>query len=392
MEELSRRAFLKRTTGAATFSACTITGATKLGHASEPDSVTQVGTFIDLTVCDGCPDKDTPACVLACREKNQHRFPEPEESIRVYWPREHYEDWSEQRENTGRLTPYNWTTIQKVKVTDDRNREHELSIPRRCMHCDNPACANLCPFGVNNKMPEGPVVIDTDYCMGGAKCRSVCPWGIPMRQAGVGLYMKLAPKLAGGGVMYKCDMCYDLIQEGKKPACVEACPRGAIKYGDKEAMRTQAKQRAEEIGGYVYGDKEGGGTSTFYVSPVSFDKVNEALQEQNVVDGRPGQPHMAPGIESILETSEGYALSALIAPVAGTFAAGVLAHKSLRAKRNHEKKKQIDAEAKEYHGSDETENNDERGVSEEQDGTAVYRESNGSGTTNGKGGTDEPQE
>ena len=47
-----------------------------------------------------------------------------------------------------------------------------------------------------------------------------------MRQAGVGLYLKLAPKLGGGGVMYKCDMCHDLIQQGKNPACVAACPQG----------------------------------------------------------------------------------------------------------------------------------------------------------------------
>ncbi len=336
MEQYSRRDFLKRSATAATLSACTISGATNLANAEARKTTTEVGTMIDLTVCDGCPDRDTPACVTACRDKNQDRFPEPEKPIGTYWPREHYEDWSDQRENTERLTPYNWTTVQKVTVKDDNGEEHEMAIPRRCMHCDNPACANLCPFGINNKMPEGPVVIDEDYCMGGAKCRSVCPWGIPMRQAGVGLYKKLAPKFAGGGVMYKCDMCYDRVKAGKKPACVEACPKRAISYGPKQEMRAKAKGRAKEIDGYIYGDEEGGGTSTFYVSPVPYEKINNALREQGVVDGHPGQPHMQPEVKNFLDSSQGLALSALVAPVAGTIAAGVVAHKTLKGKRNEQ--------------------------------------------------------
>ncbi|UTW69420.1 4Fe-4S dicluster domain-containing protein [Anaerobacillus sp. HL2] len=84
------------------------------------------------------------------------------------------------------------------------------------MHCIDAPCQKLCPFGVIRKKPnKGAVKIDTNFCMGGAKCRTVCPWDIPQRQAGVGLYMKLAPDLAGGGVMYKCDMCSDLLAKEK---------------------------------------------------------------------------------------------------------------------------------------------------------------------------------
>lgn len=366
MDNLSRRSFLKRTTTAATITACAATGLPQTTRASGSEEVAEIGTVIDLTVCDGCPDKETPACVLSCREKNEHRFPEPEEVIRNYWPRDHYEDWSHQRDNTDRLTPYNWTTVQKVKVTDDNGKEHNLAIQRRCMHCDNPPCANLCPFGVQNKMPEGPVVIDTNYCMGGAKCRDVCPWDIPMRQAGVGLYTKIAPTFAGGGVMYKCDMCYDLIQEGKEPACVTACPRNAISYGPKNEMLAKAKERAEEIGGYIYGDNENGGTSTFYVSPVPFDKIDEALREQNVVDGRPGQPHMSTDAENILDTTKGFALSALIAPVAGTVAAGILAHKTLKGENDEKPKKYKNHEKRKSNGSSEVKSEDKSEAKPEQ--------------------------
>lgn len=300
----------------------------------------KVGTMIDLTLCDGCPDRDTPACVSACREKNEPRFPNPRpEDIQPYWPQTKTEDWSKKRHLTDRLTPYNWTTVQKVEV-EHGGRLQSVSVPRRCMHCDDPPCARLCPFGAQEKTPEGPVVIDAETCFGGAKCRSVCPWGIPARQSGVGIYLDLAPKLAGGGVMYKCDLCHDRIVAGGRPACVEACPRGAISYGPKEEMRARAKARAAEISGHVYGDQENGGTSTFYVSAVPFEAIDRALAEKkkrSPAPDAPGYPRMQVGVENYLETANGLAASVLLAPVAGVLAAGAAAFRGAKRLRGAEK-------------------------------------------------------
>ena len=149
-----------------------------------------------------------------------------------YWPQKQHEDWSDKREITDRLTPYNWIYVQHLEV-EHRGETVKVHVPRRCMHCDNPPCSALCPFGVNEKTPEGPVVINTNGCFGGAKCRDVCPWKIPQRQAGVGLYKEVAPKFAGGGVMYKCDLCCDLVLQGREPACVTACPKQAMLFGPK---------------------------------------------------------------------------------------------------------------------------------------------------------------
>lgn len=283
-----------------------------------------VGTLIDLTKCDGCQHLEMPKCVQVCRTKNQEKFPKVGDGeIQNYWPQKMHEDWSKRQDVINRLTPYNWTFVESVKV-EHEGKLHELHIQRRCMHCDNPPCAHLCPFGSQSKSAEGPVLINYDTCFGGAKCRDVCPWEIPQRQAGVGLYTKIAPKFVGGGVMYKCDLCYDTIKKGGKPACVENCPQQAIVFGYKEEMRAEAYRRAQAINGYIYGDKENDGTSTFYVSPVPFEKIDQALKAEGI------KPGMEPEVENYLETANGVAKGFLVAPVAGIFAAGYAAYKTMK--------------------------------------------------------------
>lgn len=310
---MSRREFLART-AAAGVAGGAVLALPKAAHGAPNDPDGHVGTLIDLTRCAGCG-----ACTDACRAKNESRFPEPVDDIPDNWPLGRHEDWSDKRDLTDRLTPYNWSFIETVEVDG-----HTINVPRRCMHCDNPPCANLCPFSVKEKRTNGAVVINEDGCMGGAKCRDVCPWEIPQRQAGVGLYMKLAPGLIGGGVMYKCDLCADLLEQGRPPACASACPTGALQFGPKEEMKRRAQARAEEIGGYTYGVDENGGTSTFYVSSVPFERIDEAIAERKaeLPDGmKTSVPGMKPEAENFLDTSEGIAKSYVIAPIAGVAAA-----------------------------------------------------------------------
>ncbi|MBM4765402.1 4Fe-4S dicluster domain-containing protein [Bacillus sp. B15-48] len=335
--EVTRRDFLKRSSGAIAASTVILSGVDKAFAASSLNE--GKGTIIDLTICDGCASKDTPECVLACRKKNENNFPKVDKSqLKPYWPQKKYEDWSDQQDNTNRLTPYNWTFIDQVTVEHEGNSE-QVFVPRRCMHCDNPTCAGLCPFSAIEKDQNGAVIIHENQCMGGAKCRDVCPWDIPQRQAGVGIYMNIAPDYLGGGVMYKCDFCADLLAEGKQPACVTACPKDAISFGTKKEMKELAYKRAYEVSGYVYGDKENGGTATFYVSKVPFEKIDAAIKEskQESNDHNFGRPTMEVNAENKLDTLSGMALSAAIAPVAGIAAAGFAAYNKMKGnKENYE--------------------------------------------------------
>ena len=202
--------------------------------SAESQAKTSTGTpapkqwisLIDLDRCNGCPGLAVPACVSACRQKNQKRFPEPQKPLKPYWPQKTFEDFSSQRERVDRLTPYNWLYVEKIVLNDGR----EIFAPRRCMHCFDAPCRKICPFGAIDRTVQGAIKIDPKVCFGGAKCRDVCPWGIPQRQAGVGLYLDVAPTFAGGGVMYKCDFCADRLQDGQTPACAQSCPQKAISF------------------------------------------------------------------------------------------------------------------------------------------------------------------
>ncbi|MFH1139883.1 MAG: 4Fe-4S dicluster domain-containing protein [Pseudomonadota bacterium] len=341
-QEMNRRGFLK---GALLAAGAAATSGLVLPQAVQASSNRELATMLDLSKCVGCE-----SCVDACREANAKYMPEPVKPIpEMFPPRVRIEDWSDKREVRDRLTPYNWLYIQTAYGRDASGEEQEVFIPRRCMHCQNPPCANLCPFGAARKEKNGLTRIDADICLGGAKCRQVCPWGIPQRQSGVGIYLDLATSFAGNGVMYKCHRCYERLGAGEQPACIAACPEGVQTIGPRDEIVAQAKKRAEEIKGYLYGLDENGGTNTIYVSPVPFDELDRSLEQQleaesdkefaHVAGGqgpkdpgeqrklrkslhqqrRQGRPRLGPVADAMAD-SENLTLALVLAPLAGAAA------------------------------------------------------------------------
>jgi len=307
---MNRRSFLKITTGVATFS---VIGKPKKAVAR---TTSPFSTLIDLSLCDGCADRKVPACVNACKTIHRNQIPLVADSIPEPWPRKTIEDWSKRQEVFHRLTPYNFIYIHKAEVNVN-GRKQTLFVPRRCMHCDNPACATICPFSANHKNENGAVIIDPKLCFGGAKCRDVCPWEIPQRQSGVGIYLSVLPGLMGNGVMYKCDLCADRLAANQTPGCIEACPREAMLIGTKSSIEKLARHRADRISGYIYGNTQNGGTSTLYVSPVPFIEINKTMTK------KPGQPDMKEDVPRRMAGTDPLAKAVLAAPVLG-MAAGVL--------------------------------------------------------------------
>lgn len=301
---ISRRSFIK-----GGLAACAVAASGIPASAAGADKDKQLATLLDIGKCIGCG-----ACVEACSEVNAGKYPEPKKPFpKMYPDRVKAEDWSEKRDINDRLTPYNWLYIQSADVTVN-GEQKTITIPRRCMHCTNPPCVKLCPWGAAKQLENGISRLDPNLCLGGAKCKEVCPWEIPQRQTGIGLYLDILPALAGNGVMYKCDRCYNRIAEGKLPACIEVCPENVQEIGPRDEIIKKARALAKETNGYIYGENENGGTNTIYVSPVPFEVLNKAIETGK------GKPHLKAVADS-MEKANNLVAAMAIAPIAGIAAA-----------------------------------------------------------------------
>lgn len=113
--------------------------------------------------------------------------------------------------------------------------------PVVCMHCDDPACAAVCPADAIKRTPDG--VVQTALkprCIGCSNCVFACPFGVPKYHAGF-------------DQMTKCDMCYDRTSVGKKPMCATVCPSQAIMYATPEEVAE--KRGGTPINEFVFGEK-----------------------------------------------------------------------------------------------------------------------------------------
>ena len=239
--KVRRREFLKL--GAATAGAVAgVTARPSGARAAAPDEPC-VAMLYDATKCIGCR-----ACQTACRE----RLDLP--------PSDNGEGLYDEPSDLSSTCP---TIISQYSNGD----ETEWSfVKHQCMHCLDPGCASACLVNALERMPDGQVVYDVGKCIGCRYCMIACPFEVPTFE-----YDKPVPAIR------KCDFCYDRTGEGEPPRCAEACPTGAITYGERSELISEARARIYEepdrYEPYVYGEEEAGGTAALYIAGVSFDKL-----------------------------------------------------------------------------------------------------------------------
>jgi Fe-S-cluster-containing dehydrogenase component/DMSO reductase anchor subunit len=85
-----------------------------------------------------------------------------------------------------------------------------------CNHCIDPECLRGCPTNSYVKFENNGIVWhDDDSCIGCQYCTWNCPYEVPVMN-----YDR--------GIVTKCDMCHEKLAVSETPACVQACPAGAI--------------------------------------------------------------------------------------------------------------------------------------------------------------------
>ncbi len=148
--------------------------------ARRPSPGEQYRFHIDMDACIGCK-----CCVVACNEQN------------------------------GNPADINWRRVTEVEGGQfPAVRRAHFSMG--CNHCADPTCLAGCPVDAYSKDTEtGIVQHSADTCIGCQYCTWTCSYGVPQFNK-------------ERGVVGKCDMCHGRLELGQSPACVNACPEGAI--------------------------------------------------------------------------------------------------------------------------------------------------------------------
>lgn len=120
-------------------------------------------------------------------------------------------------------------------------KEGKFYMPIQCHQCDNPPCVKVCPTKATWKEKDGIVVIDYDWCIGCRYCQAACPYEARSFNFHKPDLAKdrinpnqsyLSNRVRKVGVMEKCTFCLHRTRNGQYPACMEACPTGARKFGN----------------------------------------------------------------------------------------------------------------------------------------------------------------
>jgi formate dehydrogenase iron-sulfur subunit len=233
--------------------------------AAEPEGTEEFNAvLVDTTACAGCM-----TCEETCAKT--HGLPVP--NIDDYSVFEHIRETS---------------TTRRTVVNCFRHKSREVFVKRQCLHCAQPACAAACPTKGMEKTKAGPVVWHPERCMGCRYCMIACPFEVPKFQ-----FDSPTPQII------KCDQCWDRVQEGKPPACVETCPEEALVFGKRRDLIEEARARIYKYPKYyvhhIYGEREVGGTGVLYLSSLPF----EQLGFKAGLDSTPIPEHTKPFLYSV---------------------------------------------------------------------------------------------
>lgn len=167
--------------------------------------------LIDTTLCTACR-----GCQVAC--KQWHDLP------------------AEQTTNLGSYQnpqDLSYSTYKLVRMTETviDNRLQWLFFPDQCRHCLDAPCLSMAVDEraiYRDDMTGAILYTQNTQLLDPEEINVSCPYDIPR----VGIE----------GTIAKCDFCNDRIHNGLKPACVTACPTGAMQFGDREDILSMADE------------------------------------------------------------------------------------------------------------------------------------------------------
>ncbi|WP_323172542.1 4Fe-4S ferredoxin N-terminal domain-containing protein [Natrialba sp. PRR66] len=204
---------------------------------------TQWGMVLDLETCDGCL-----SCVVACNEEH---------------------NWNDGA-NWMYILAYEDGTVESPDADEFEDTRDFNYLIRPCQHCTDAPCEKVCPTTARHTREDGGLVL-TDYnvCIGCRYCQVACPYGVnyfqwedpeseaPSEDLGEDMMYDERGRWVSGrgprGVMEKCifdparqdgNMGEDMVGT---TACEEACPPGAIQFGNMNDPDSDPQQYIENV-------------------------------------------------------------------------------------------------------------------------------------------------
>ena len=160
------------------------------------------GMVIDIKKCNGCYN-----CFMACRDE--------------YWDND-YPPYSLGQPVTGHF----WMRL----VERERGKYPKVKVaytPITCMQCEDATCIKAAQNGAVYRRQDGIVIIDPQKARGQKEIVASCPYRV--------IYWNEEKE-----VPQKCTLCAHLLDAGwKEPRCVEACPTGALVFGDLDNPKSE---------------------------------------------------------------------------------------------------------------------------------------------------------
>ena len=231
------------------------------------------GLSIDLNGCIGCG-----ACITACNSENNISVVGKDEvrrSREMHWLRvdRYYSSAttkeSAKQDGLGKIDMY-----LKMEVPEESPKV--VFMPVMCQHCNHAPCETVCPVAATTHSNEGLNMMAYNRCIGTRYCANNCPYKVrrfnwfnyvsekfgEVNPAWDDLgRMVLNPDVTvrARGVIEKCSMCVQQIQEGKlaakkagtpikdgaiETACSAACGSGAIVFGDLNDKKSKVLEMA----------------------------------------------------------------------------------------------------------------------------------------------------